>query len=122
MRHAGVGDPGDGTEQHCSREGHGRAWIGNASQRLQDDDRRESGNEHYVRRGGSSFSRQPGQCLGAGEHGGRHEHDRESEKHDVEAGRVARREELGVASEQIEERLRQRKRAQPGQVQSPDES
>jgi hypothetical protein len=56
------------------------------------------------------------------QHRGRKQHDCEREENDVPARRVTRCEELGVASEQVEDRLREGERAQRREVQRPNEA
>jgi hypothetical protein len=60
--------------------------------------------------------------LGPGQHGGRNEHDRHGEQDDVPAGGVAGGEELGVAAEQVEERLREREGRQRREMDAPDDA
>jgi hypothetical protein len=60
--------------------------------------------------------------LGPDQNGGGHEHDRDGEQDDVPAGGVAGGEELGIAAEQIEERLREREGGERREMDAPDDA
>ena len=113
---------GESAEREGSRERQHGPRIGRAPQSLKDDDRDERSDERRVHDGTGPVVRPRHERLEGQQDRRRHENDREREKNDVPARRVTRREELGVAAEQVEERLRERKRAQRAEMERPEEA
>lgn len=60
--------------------------------------------------------------LHADQHGGGHEHDRDAEQGDVPTAGVTGGEELGVAAEQVEQRLRKREGGERREVGASDDA
>lgn len=110
---------GESTEREGARERQHGPRIGRSPQRLEDDDRDERSDERRVHDRTGPLVRPRHERLDGEQHRRRHENDREREEHDVPARRVTRREELGVAAEQVEERLCEGERAQRAEMKRP---
>ena len=83
---------------------------------MEHDDGDEPRDEDEVQQPGGGAAREAHQHLGGEQHRGRQEGEREREEHDLAGRGVADGEERRVLAEDVEERLRERKGAEGGQV------
>ncbi len=115
-RQANVGEGCGGTPENGGDDQRRARVLGDPLRHLEQDERREPGDEQHVDDPPDALADERDQPLDREEHGGRHQQDPEREQDDVRRRRTTHREELGVLGEEVVERLRDRERRQDDDV------